>query len=76
MRPFLRAIAAGDLVAVTRMHGVGFEVGGVDIGCIATFFDYMPERCHGSYTRVIEWEMVGGVEGIHHLNENLGRVYL
>ena len=75
MSTLLRAVAAGDLLAITRMRGVGFEVGGIDIGSIAEFFGYMPERCHGSYTRVAEWEMIGGLHGIQHLNEGLGRVY-
>ena len=75
MRPFLRALAAGDMAAATHMNGIAFVVGGVDVGSIAAFFEFMPERCRGSYTRVAEWEMVGGLQGIHHLNESLGRVY-
>jgi hypothetical protein len=68
MRPFMRAVAAGDLYAANRMHLV------VDIRAIAEFFEHMPERCHGDYTRVAEWEMIGGLRGIDHLNENLARV--
>lgn len=75
MRSFLRSIAAGDIDAIIRMRGIGLEFGGVAIGDIAEFFDYMPERCHGSYTRVSEWEMIGGLRGIHHLNQTLWRVY-
>jgi len=69
MRPFMRAIAAGDLFAAARLRI------GLDIRGIADFFDAMPERSHGSYTRVVEWEMIGGLDGIHHLNESIGRVF-
>lgn len=70
LRPFLRAVAAGDLYAAQALNPE------VDLRPFATFFDAMPERSRGSYVHVAQWEMVGGVSGVHELNENIGRVYL
>jgi len=69
MRPFLRAVAAGDLFAATHSASV------VDIRTVAEFFEAMPERSRGNWTRVCEWELIGGLHGIDHLNEAIGRAY-
>lgn len=70
LSPVLRAVAAGDLYAVAQQRS------GLDIITIAEFFIDMPERCRGSYERVAEWEMVGGLRGVEHLNEAVGRIFL
>lgn len=66
---FLRSIAAGDLCRATALRP------SVDLRPYLDFFDAMPSPSRGSYARVCEWEMVGGLKGIHHLNECIGRAY-
>jgi len=67
--PYLRAVAAGDLYQAAQLNPLG------PTNRLARFFLDMPDRSRGSWARVVEWEMIGGLKGIEHLNNSIRRVY-
>lgn len=67
MPAFLRAVVAHDFNAAARMRPpIRFEP-------YMLFMSDMPGPAHGSYAAVVEWEIIGGLNGVIRINEQLGR---